>query len=78
MTRFIYDQFTKTILDKLLLPNGELTANQIVASERLEIDLYCSSFVENYEGESNLILRLLNRRINSLPCLMMIMSLIIN
>ncbi len=55
MTRFIYDQFSKDYLDELLLPYGEVTANQIISSERLEVDLCFSPSVEKLPDELGLL-----------------------
>jgi hypothetical protein len=61
MTRFIYDQFSKDYLDELLLPYGEVTANQIIASERLEIDVCFSRTVEQLPNELGLLGKLASR-----------------
>ncbi len=61
MTRFIYDQFSKDYLDELLLPYGDVTANQIISSERLEIDLCFSPSVEKLPDELGLLGKLASR-----------------
>jgi hypothetical protein len=61
MTRFIYDQFSKDYLDELLLPYGQVTANQIIASERLEIDLCFSPAVNQLPDELGLLGKLASR-----------------
>ena len=61
MTRFIYDQFSKDYLDELLLPYGKVTANQIVASERLEIDVCFSPSIPQLPDELGLLGKLANR-----------------
>ena len=61
MTRFIYDQFSKDYLDELLLPYGEVTANQIVSSERLEIDVCFSPSVAQLPDELGLLGKLASR-----------------
>lgn len=61
MTRFIYDQFSKDYLDGLLLPYGKVTANQIVVSERLEIDVCFSPTVDKLPDELGLLGKLASR-----------------
>lgn len=61
MTRFIYDQFSKDYLDELLLPYGKVTASQIVASERLEIDLCFSPYASKLPDELGLLGKLADR-----------------
>ena len=48
MTRLIYDQFSKDLLEELLSPYGQVHPAQNVASEVLEIDVY---FTPNPQSE---------------------------
>ena len=61
MTRFIYDQFSKDYLDELLWHYGQVTANQMVSSERLEIDLCFSPSVDKLPDELGLLGKLARR-----------------